>query len=189
LVKLGDLDFTKYKSHQEAAQAIADSLNTFEKNYYSAIKTSFSNFLKRELQKGLKIRKDLLESGAKEVPEADQNVLTKCIFFFDDISELNADLPNPASSDYMIYFSLFMVEALMKANKCVLNKSNAFMELYKEVVKLTFNLDENANLSGFEDYEEYHYDWLFKHIDDKSILMDHFKTWVNMNKDEEGYRP
>jgi len=89
----------------------------------------------------------------------------------------------------MIYFSLFMIQALMKAQKCVLNKSNTYMELYKEVLSLTFNLDENANLSGFEDFEEYHYDWLFKNIDHESVLMDHFKTWVHMNKDKEGYRP
>jgi hypothetical protein len=49
------------------------------------------------------------------VADADESILTKCIFFFDDISELNPDLPNPAASDYMIYFSLFMVQALMKA--------------------------------------------------------------------------
>ena len=107
-MKLGDLDFTKYKTHQEAAQAIANSLNTYEKNP-SAIKSSFSSFIKRELQKGLKIQKDLQSSDSKDVPEADQNVLTKCIFFFDGISDFNADLPTPAASDYMIYFALFMV--------------------------------------------------------------------------------
>jgi len=38
-----------YHTHLEAAQAIADSLNTYEKVYPNGIKTSFSNFMKREL--------------------------------------------------------------------------------------------------------------------------------------------
>ena len=153
-------------------------MNTYDKVYVSAIKSSFSNFIKRELQKGLQIRKDLQESGAKDVPEADQNVLTKCIFFFDGISDFNADLPSPATSDYMIYFAFFMIQALMKAEKCVLNKSNVYMDLYREVLKVTFNLDENANLRGFADFEEYHYDWIFKHIKYESPFMAHFKIWV-----------
>jgi len=56
----------------------------------------------------------------------------------------------------------------MKSEKCVLNKSNIYMDLFKDVLKVTFNLDENANLAGFADFDEYHYDWLFKHIKHES---------------------
>lgn len=77
----------------------------------------------------------------------------------------------------------------MKADKCVLNKSNVYMDLYKDILLLTFKLDENANLSGFEDLEEYHYDWLFKNITYESVMMQHFKRWVYMNKDEKVARP
>ena len=89
----------------------------------------------------------------------------------------------------MIYFSFFLVQGLMKADKCVLNKSNVYMDLYKDILLLTFKLDENANLSGFEDFEEYHYDWLFKNITYESVMMQHFKRWVYMNKDEKVARP
>lgn len=65
--------------------------------------------MKRETKKGLNLKKSLQESDNKEVPDSDQNVLTKCVFYFDGISEYNQDLPSPADSDYMIYFSIFMI--------------------------------------------------------------------------------
>ena len=106
---MGDLDFTKYKTHQEAAQAIADSLNTYKENRPGAIKASFSSFLKRELLKGLAIQKELQASGAKEIPEDKQNVLTvHMLYHFPGMSD-SADLPSPSSSDYMIYFAFLMV--------------------------------------------------------------------------------
>ena len=74
------------------------------------------------------------------------------LYHFPGMSD-SADLPSPSSSDYMIYFAFLMVQALMKAEKCCLNKSNVYMDLYKDVLKVTFNLDENANLTGFTDFE------------------------------------
>lgn len=57
-----------------------------------------------------------------------------------------------------------MIEALMKAQKCVLHRSNDYMVLYYDIFMNNFNLDENANFNGFEDIEDYHLEWLDKHI-------------------------
>ena len=112
--------------------------------------------MKRELQKGLKIRKDLLGSRVTDGPDTFQNVLMKCVFEGPDFYG-----SDPNARDYMIYFSFFMVEALMKAENCIKNKHNSYMDLFKEVLIISFNLDENANLRGFEDFEKRHYDWIF----------------------------
>ena len=63
------------------------------------------------------------------------------------------------------------------------------MELYYDTITVLFKLDENANLTGFNDFEEYHYDWVFKHIQSKNHLMELFNIWVNMQKDKEEYKP
>jgi hypothetical protein len=45
-----------------------------------------------------------------------------------------------------------MVQALIKADKCVLNRGNGYLDLHKDVVRASFNIDES--LKGFEDCQQ-----------------------------------
>ena len=62
-----------------------------------------------------------MEKELKEIPESEQNVLTQCIFKIENFESTGE--ASPGVSDYILYYTFLMIQALVKADGNVLNKS------------------------------------------------------------------
>lgn len=119
---------------------MAFALSTYQRTDPSTIGPSIVNFLKKQLKNGIKLRKAILEKGSIE----NKNILTECIL---ECAELGLK-EKTHIYDYCIYFVYKTVEALIKKDKCVLNRANGgYFGIYYDMVDLLFTLDE-LNLRG-----------------------------------------
>lgn len=112
---LKDVKLEDYKTHLEAAQAMATCLSGYKSLSPSDIRETVVNYMHKELQAGLKIREELIAGTTPDIP---LSILTQCTTK-QELFEKQCDL---TELDYCCYFTWNMLDALFQAKNNPLNR-------------------------------------------------------------------
>lgn len=143
------------------------------------------------------MRSEVLAKGSIEKA----NVLTQCILSCEEFKKTD----KTHIFDYCIYFLYKMVQALLKNEKCVLNRpSNGYLKIYYEICESLFKIDTNAKrdekdkpaeneekeeegpkesvfgtdkkLESYKDFSDYHLAWVKEVLQGHQAVSYHFRS-------------
>ena len=146
-------NFEDFETFEQAEVAVSACLRNLPNTSPSIIIDTLVSFLKRQLIRGIHIRKEIL-SGSTSFPKA--SVLTSCVRDF-GILNVESEL-EPSCADYCLHFVLGITNALSSKKDCLLNKSEDYMKIYYAIVSLVLNINESG-LTSFKDLEDYQMKW------------------------------
>jgi len=143
--------YEEHDTYDEVAKAISDALDNYQQKNPETMKDAVTNFMKKWLTRGL----EALDKKEDDGTPKKEYILTKKIEAFGNSSE---DIPS-SKADVTVHFIFSVLNSLMNVKGCILNKSNSFLIAYYSILELQFG--ENTGLKDYNDYEQYHYDWVY----------------------------
>lgn len=136
MIKINTIKFEDFKSWDKLAEAVAESLNSYQSNAPDKIKNSLINFVKRQCVLGLKLREKLVNDGGEST-----SILTESVLSCEELT--GAKDAKLAPFEYCVYFIFKMVQAFLKCKDLILNKPGVnYLRLYYDLVESMFSLDQ-----------------------------------------------